>query len=205
MTPATPREELPIPIPESVPGDTAMDEPISDEPPGLIDDDMEADTTECSREVDEAMHEEHDDTEMVAIMDVLQTLGVDVEEANRFSAKVVRTAQGTNQPTFVEAYGTGRIVEHANNILRKLNIKGLAAFDLKTSKEDGTPWNFSKASDRKSAILYIRENKPSWLVGSPPCTAFSQLQGLNFKKMHPDRVKAILKEGRRHLHFVISL
>ena len=127
------------------------------------------------------------------------------EEANRFSAKVVRTAQGTRQQTFVEAYGTGRIVEHANNVLRNLNIKGLAAFDLRTSKEDGTPWDFSKASDRKNAILYIRENKPSWLVGSPPCTAFSQLQGLNFKNMHPDRVKAILKEGRRHLHFVISL
>ena len=54
------------------------------------------------------MSEEHEDTERVAIMNVLQNLGVDVEEANRFSAKVVRTAQGTRQSTFVGAYGTGR-------------------------------------------------------------------------------------------------
>ena len=54
-------------------------------------------------------------------------------------------------------------------------------------------------------MKYIRENRPTWVIGSPPCTAFSLLQGLNFKKMAPERVKAILNEGRRHLHFVISL
>ena len=55
------------------------------------------------------------------------------------------------------------------------------------------------------ALQYVREKKPTWIIGSPPCTAFSRLQGLNFPKMDPLKVEQILKEARRHLHFVISL
>ena len=55
------------------------------------------------------------------------------------------------------------------------------------------------------ALKYVKEKKPSWVVGSPPCTAFSQLQGLNFPKMDPDRVARIMKEAKAHLHFVIYL
>ena len=170
---------------------------------------MHEDTAEFYQEVDEAMTETADDnhdTEMVAMMDILQTLGVDVEDANRFCAKAVRTAaQHANEPSFVEAYGTGRIVEQANGVLRNLNVKGLAAFDLRTRKEDGSPWDFSKTSDRKEALRYVKEKRPTWVIGSPPCTAFSRLQGLNFRKMSPERVKAIMDEGRRHLYFVISI
>ena len=163
------------------------------------------DSTEFSQEVDDAMEDTDHETEMVAMMDVLQTLGVDVEDANRFCSKAVRAARCLSDPSFVEVYGTGRIVESANGFLRNLNLKGLDAFDLRTKKEDGTPWDFSKTSDRKEALRYVQEKQPTWVVGSPPCTAFSRLQGLNFSKMSPDKVQSILKEGRRHLHFVISL
>ena len=175
--------------------DTAMDEApeenVGHGEPNTVDDagmydNNDYDTTEFYQEVDDAMAEESGDTEMMAIMDVLQTLGVDVGEANRFSAKVIRTAQGTSHPTFVEAYGTGRVVDQANNVLRNINIKGLAAFDLRTSKEDGTPWDLLKTSDRKDAIRYIKESKSTWIVGSPPCTAFSHHQGLKLRKMSPD-------------------
>ena len=201
--------ETPRGLEEPAHDDAAMDEAVLGGDVDLDDAGMDqadnADTSGFYREVDDAMAEDNADTEMMAIMDVLQTLGVDVEDANRFSAKVIRAARGDSHPTFVEAYGTGRIVEQANNVLRNLNVKGLAAFDLRTCKENGTPWDFSKVSDRKEALRFVKEKRPSWIVGSPPCTAFSQLQGLNFKKMSPDRVKSILSEGRRHLNFVISL
>ena len=54
-------------------------------------------------------------------------------------------------------------------------------------------------------LQYIQEEKPAWIIGSPPCTVFSRLQGLNFPKMDPAKIERMLKEGRRHLHFVISL
>ena len=190
--------------------DATGDEVIVDHEdlPDVEDSGMIDNTTDFYREVDEAMdgeEEMHEDTTMTAMMDVLQTLGVDVSDANKFSARAVRVARKASNPSFVEAYGTGLIVERANGVLRNLNVKGLAAFDLRTRKANGTPWNFSKSSDREEAVKYIRENRPTWVIGSPPCTAFSMLQGLNFKKMAPERVKAILNEGRRHLHFVISL
>lgn len=175
--------------------------------PDIDDPGMTEDTNDFHREVDEAMGDHANlsgDTEMVAMMDVLQTLGVDVEDANRCCARAVRTAQNMGAPSFIEAYGTGRIVESANGVLRNLNIKGHAVFDLRTRKGDGTPWNFSKASDRKEALRYVKEKRPTWIVGCPPCSAFTRLQGLNFRKMAPERIKTILHEGRRHLHFVIS-
>ena len=181
--------------------------------------DME-DTTDFHKEVDAAddaymdqlNHEDKNDDgdgsgdhEMIALMDLLQTLGVGPEEANRFSAKVMRISAQPLHPTFVEMYGCGNIVHAANHVLRNLNVDGLATFDLRTARPDGRAWNFSRKSDRKMAIEYIKDKKPSWVIGSPPCTAFSRLQGLNYYKMDPEKVKAILKEARMHLHFVISL
>ena len=52
---------------------------------------------------------------------------------------------------------------------------------------------------------YVKEKKPSWVIGSPPCTAFSRLQGLNFPKMDPAKVARMIKEAKMHLHFVTSL
>ena len=43
------------------------------------------------------------------------------------------------------------------------------------------------------------------LIGSPMCTAFCRLQSINFAKMAPDRVRAILARARMHLNFVCSL
>ena len=164
------------------------------------------DTTDFFKEVDAAMEEPMgEDHEMIAMMDVLQTLGVEPDEANRFSAKIMRISNQPMNPTFVEMYGCGNIVTAANTVLRNLNVGGLAAFDLRTSKPSGVPWDFCKKSDRMEALKYVKDKKPTWIIGSPPCTAFSRLQGLNFPKMNPERVAQIMKAAKAHLHFVISL
>ena len=93
----------------------------------------------------------------------------------------------------------------ANGVLRNLNISGLDAFDLRTSKPDGMPWDFSRKADRVMAVNYVKTHRPTWIVGSPPCTAFSQLQAINYAKMDPEKVAARIREGKKHLHFVISL
>ena len=74
-----------------------------------------------------------EDHEMVAMMDVLQTLGVEPDDANRFSAKIMRIRNQPINPSFVEMYGCGSIVTAANTVLRNINVNGLAAFDLRTS------------------------------------------------------------------------
>ena len=42
-----------------------------------------------------------------------------------------------------------------------------------------TGWDFNKMEDRELAEKYIREVKPMFVIGSPMCTLFSQLQALN--------------------------
>ena len=166
------------------------------------------DTTDFHNEVDASMDDDaahESDHEMIAMMDILQTLGVEPEEANRFSSRVMRISKQPLNPTFVEMYGCGNIVTAANHVLRNLNVTGLCAFDLRTAKPTGEAWDFSKKSDRMQALRYVKEKRPTWIVGSPPCTAFSRLQGLNFPKMDPSKVAQIMKEAKAHLHFVISL
>ena len=166
------------------------------------------DTSDFYEEVDDDDMEdkvEPEDNEMVAMIDILQTLGVEPEDANRFSSRIMKISHQPLNPSFVEMYGCGNRVHAANNVLRNVNVSGLCAFDLRTSKPSGEAWDFSKKSDRMQALKYVKEKKPTWVVGSPPCTAFSQLQGLNFPKMDPDRVARNMKEAKAHLHFVIYL
>ena len=40
---------------------------------------------------------------------------------------------------------------------------------MNASDEYGHKWNFTKASDREQARKYVRDKKPNWLIGSPPC------------------------------------
>ena len=148
--------------------------------------------------------EEHS---MVAMLDVLQCLGVEPEIATGFAAAISRnkprfmqlrqnlehrsrmvSSPVGSQPTFIELYGRGSILEAAHGCRRNLNLQGLGALDLRTNKPGGTPWDFNVAADREMARALVIETCPTWIIGSPPCTAFSKLNtNLNFGKMDPCR------------------
>ena len=52
----------------------------------------------------------------------------------------------------------------------------------------------------------IRTLKPTWVIGSPPCTAFSIWNvGINYKKMNPKTVAHMLEEGRSHIAFMAGI
>ena len=87
-----------------------------------------------------------------------------------------------------------------------LNVEGLNALDLMTTKPNGQPWDLCKHEDRKLAQQILDEQQPEWVVGAPPCTPFSICNyAMNYPKTAPDRVKAMVAEGRTHLNFVCSL
>lgn len=61
------------------------------------------------------------------------------------------------------------------------------------------------ACDRALAKTLVLELESRWLIGSPPCTAFSRrCLGLNVHTLEPAVVASGIAEGVRHLHFVIS-
>ena len=139
---------------------------------------------------------------MSQIMTVLQTLGVNPIEANRFAVNVIKR----DLPTVMEVFGRGGIVHAANTSRRNLNVEGLDALDLRTFKQDGTPWDFDKVEDRREARELVETKCPTWLIGSPPCVAFCSFnQGLNKVRMSPEKYAAMMEKGRKHLHVIISL
>ena len=93
----------------------------------------------------------------------------------------------------------------ANN-RQDLNLRGLDALDLRTNKPDGSPWDLSRREDQALAEAMVVEQKPKWLIGSPPCTPWCSLnQHLNYPKMDPARVQQLMAQARNHLKFICRL
>ena len=94
----------------------------------------------------------------------------------------------------------------ANLPRRNLNVRGLAALDLRTVNDNGTPWNFSLEKHRKEAVRLIDGLDPTWIVGLPPRIAFSQWNvSMNYPEMDPEVVKRMIAECEVHLEFVAKL
>ena len=134
---------------------------------------------------------------------LLQQLGVDVVDA----CNVVGAIRKRPTATFYEMFGQGRIVQAAAHGHRRVwNCHGLGGLDLRTLKPNGEPLNFSLQSDRDLAEQLIDRNKPTWLIGSPPCSPCCHFNwAVNYKKMAPERVREILTEGITHIHFMTHL
>ena len=57
--------------------------------------------------------------------------------------------------------------------------------------ENGQRWNFDAPARRAKCARHVIEQKPAFLIGSPMCTAFSILQGLNKWRMKPEKWNAL--------------
>ena len=71
--------------------------------------------------------------------------------------------------------------------------------------KDGQPWDLSKREVQDKVKGKVRRSKPFIVIGSPPCTAFSQLQGWNCHKRDPDVVKSELKAAKAHVKVCFEL
>ena len=79
------------------------------------------------------------------------------------------------------------------------------SYDIMTNDENGEPWDFDIPAQREKCMKNIIEQKPHFLIGSPMCTAFSALQGLNKWRMHPTKWQSMMDKGLRHMRFAIKL
>ena len=62
----------------------------------------------------------------------------------------------------------------------------------------------TKKEDREMAERYIREYRPTFLIGSPMCTMFSQIQALH-KGRNPEEFEARLRKAERHMEFAVKM
>ena len=111
------------------------------------------------------------------------------------------------RPDVAEIYSNPRVCQEAT--ARRYDGKTLVpgwSLDL-TTKDPLTnePWDLSKRTVQERVKKLIRESEPYCIVGSPPCTPFSQLQGLNKRKRDPKVVKKELEAGKAHKTLYRSL
>ena len=100
----------------------------------------------------------------------------------------------------VELYSPPRVTEQ----LDKIKMRGMEAgstFDLRPNAS-GNAYDLTKASDRAKVRSILRTEKPYIVIGSPPCTEFSQMQrNWNHHRLPPEEVRRRLIEAQLHLAF----
>ena len=144
--------------------------------------------------------------QLFTVVGILQTLGMESTEATRNAQRMCSTTLfRSRKPTVVELYGRGSLIDLANNRFQSLHVQGLCAMDLRTLKPNGQAWDFDKRKDRVLARKMIREQRPTWIISSPPCTVFSSWNQYNHMFMDPERKEARMQKGRLHLKFAMEL
>ena len=114
---------------------------------------------------------------------------------------VVRKKLGCKNDV-AEVYSPPRIV----TVAQAAGLRGGFSLDLTAPDPDGHVWDFSVQANRVRARKMLDEQKPYVLIGSPPCTAYSNLQHLN--ECRPggrERVKEAKRKAKIHLLFCTGL
>ena len=69
----------------------------------------------------------------------------------------------------------------------------------------GEPWDLSDKKVQARVRALVRGCAPLFLIGSPPCTAFSSMQNASRGLRDPKIVAAELEEAKEHMRFCIEL
>ena len=128
---------------------------------------------------------------------LIHALGGDGKTYKREKARTARKI-------IAEIYSAPRVTAAAQR-LPQYGIAAGLALDLTVDDETGKPYDFSDPKQRAKADKLFQEQQPFLLVGSPPCTPFSQIQAINPARRDPREIERELIAGRVHLEFCCSL
>ena len=68
-----------------------------------------------------------------------------------------------------------------------------------------TGWDLSTTKDSRRMWRMLQEEQPMLIVLSPPCTAFSNLQNLNYPRMEKSKAVALIRTGLEHLRLAVAV
>ena len=136
-------------------------------------------------------------------LNTLKPNGVDEDDATKYCNAIMGKG---DTGTFVDLYGRGSLVADANRPQRRLGLKGLGAFHLRTLRPGGGNGDFKKGGYRKLDKKMVRDMNPDFVIGAPTCTSWCVwIQHMKNPKMDPERVKALMAKGRTQLDVVARL
>ena len=109
---------------------------------------------------------------------------------------------GTSRADSSEVYSPPRV----NGLAKQLGVIPGMSLDLTVEDpDDGKPWDFNNPEKRDKAERMIRDKRGLLLIGSPMCSAFSQLQSLNRTRIGEEKYQDMVKKGTEHLEFCAKL
>ena len=80
------------------------------------------------------------------------------------------------------------------------------SLDLTCKRADGSGWNFDSRRHQTEALQLINELRPMLVIGSPPCTVWSNLQKLNkHVPGYAEKLEKGKQRSRRHLTFCVKI
>ena len=115
--------------------------------------------------------------------------------------EVVRAKLGC-QVDVAEVYSPPRVCAMAE----EMGIRPGFSLDFTSPRADGMKWDFSLPRYRREAMELINRLRPYCVIGSPPCTAWSNLQNLN--KCRPGgeaKVAEAQERAKVHLEFSVKV
>lgn len=92
-----------------------------------------------------------------------------------------------------------------NKLATQYGLQPGFSYDIQVDDDNGIPWDFDIPAQRAKCIRNIIDQKPSFVIGGPMCTAFSALQGLHKSKMSKDKWDALWEKGVRHMQVAIKI
>ena len=107
----------------------------------------------------------------------------------------------------VEVFSQPRIAQEAGTRTHG-GTKLQPGWSLDLTRDDpktGKPWDLSRPEVQSRVKKLIRQSKPLFVIGSPPCTAFSSIQSLNKGKRPKEVVERELRDAEAHMKFCIEL
>ena len=175
-------------------GPELTDEQIGD----IGDDTMEApDQQQMTPQISENATVEQVDIHFVGLVDTEEET-VDAEVFRELGESLDVHALGKHDVT--EIFSPPRFTKRANSF----GLKPGYAIDLETCRGNGERWDLTNKTHQKDLEAILNDEDPYLLTGSPPCEAFSLLQGLNKNKVPEEVRQQRLKEGRDKLKISIK-
>ena len=107
----------------------------------------------------------------------------------------------------VEIFSPPRVAQEAG-LRRYAGRKLVPGWSLDTTMPDpldGEAWDLGRTSKKKRLRELVSTGRPYVLIGSPPCTAFSRLQGLNKGRRGENKAKQKLTEAIGHMKLCCEL
>ncbi len=106
-----------------------------------------------------------------------------------------------------EIYSQPRIAQEA--AMRNYDgVKLTPGWSLDLTRDDPitkAPWDFSKREVRERAKKLIRDTEPLLVIGSPPCTMFSQMQNISKGRREEEEFNRKLYIAKEHVKFCLEV